>query len=1407
MNCQNKKTNQGEQNKAVGNSHPEINYYVYYTSNSSIKKISRTTFININGKTIVQGNSKIRVVGAWNKQFKRALSTFRGESMFDTLFGAVDGMRLVIDILNKLSTVKHLCKTSVFLSVSNILLSFKSLSDAPSVVGFLKLVVELYTLKEVSFEGQSSDGILLAGISMFLPSALTELLRRASLFTNVKVVDDLGLYHSMVTWFSDILKYLLSFLEKILPSNFYNYFQKFLNLVNITKHHSLLEGGKKLLLEYTKNPRVISNEIFRKKVIEFNKSLQEDLDFFSWARRNAGVSHVIEALVRLGKVAQSYGEMGRQEPVCFIFEGPPGTLKSYTMLPLIESMNKSAYVHIVKSVEDGKDFYDSYNNEEIFYMDDVGQQGISQWRMIINMVSPVKLPLDCADAKLKDTKNFSSDIIFLTTNCFSNIQGLTKQDCISDIKALWRRGYVFDFAQAKNVNGRLAGSVAFKYFDIHRNTFVENFPPDLNSLFVKKNIILPPKFVINEDTTRVDLLKWMKTIVDGFCFLRKSFRERIPLSQSEKEFLSENLFEGETGSSSDESGSISEDEFFDSETIVTRKNFCRLQDIISTRDDSLDENAPILDIAYKNQLSYVLGFIGIDNFNFSPVGFFNVCKEFFLSKLKSFWDGFVAVFRSILDNPILTHLSILALSYSLVMGCFYLFTYYFLGNVEFKGETHVAFQEVHTGVSFVQKNVKYCEIYPSDDKNERIVSRCLVSGRKIILPSHAVGSPTVYIKVFNDDSLKNILIDLEKCTVVLRSEQEDTCVLSLPNSYPSPFKSVASHCDFNTEPIKYWLGDTKILDYGKIKVPYTGSVTYTVPGSGLLKNRVIKNTLLEENRALYTERGSGVCGSVIVDERGNLKGMHVAGSEVISAGCAVLWSSNFLRLLKETLKETYNVLDFSQSEKPVTGSYVKLDANLGASVPTKTNFGPSPLYGVYPISRSPANLQHSGKCTVKDVCKKSLQPCEFVAEEELKYAMDVCKLMLVPFGKMTEKEIVKGNENLAGLNKDSSNGFGCLKEKSAYVDFEKGELTPFCRQLILEFEENIKNGKIDWEKLVWVETLKDELRSDEKQGEPRSFRVGTIINQILTKKYFGKFVEHIVTHRDENEIMIGCNPFRDWDGMYQRLVKSKGVFAGDVKKWDGKMSPQVQRSVLDLIVSFMSAEDREIGSILIESIFRSIVSIQDDVILTTHSMSSGSFLTAILNSFVHRFYTAMWFYREWKNKFCKKPTPGQFSENIIDYLYGDDSVNAIKNSNLLSSHNALTMRDFYQSLGMDLTTSSKDIICKPFDDIEEITFLKRKFVYHNKIGRVMCPLDLVVLQSGLSWVDYSKDIWQVMYDKMHNYQREIYLHPDRKALCADFLHRVSELNVVPPVLTENYLYNLYTTEVESLKEHYSFSYF
>ena len=39
-----------------------------------------------------------------------------------------------------------------------------------------------------------------------------------------------------------------------------------------------------------------------------------------------------------------------------------------------EALNEPCYSHLVKATTDGKDWYDCYNNETIFFMDDVGQQ-------------------------------------------------------------------------------------------------------------------------------------------------------------------------------------------------------------------------------------------------------------------------------------------------------------------------------------------------------------------------------------------------------------------------------------------------------------------------------------------------------------------------------------------------------------------------------------------------------------------------------------------------------------------------------------------------------------------------------------------------------------------------------------------------------------------------------------------------------------------------------------------------------------------------------------------------------------------------------------------------------------------------------------------------------------------------
>lgn len=1423
MNSLNNEINQGKSSKTQ--------YFFLYSSSMVRKEVSRNVFIKVDGKIISLNNVKYKIIGGCTKGVSKAVRRFKAESVFDTLFGAVDGLKILLNALNKISELKNAgdkyLNKQTLLTLANILLSVKSLSDHPSVTSFIKIVIELFTLRELTFEKESLDGLLMAGLSMFLPGKINELIKRASTFTNVKFLDDIGLYHSLVVWLSDLFSCVYDFVKDKLPAQVVSVFDSFTNKINVTKHHLVLDKGKKLVEQYRQNPKIMSDVLFRHSVSEFLTTAESDPDFFSWARRHAGVGHIFEAVLRMGKVVKAYGEMSRVEPTCFVFEGPPGTLKSYTMLPLIKSLKMPAYSHVVKSVDDGKDFYDTYNNEPIFYMDDVGQQGISQWRTIINMVSPVKLPLDCADAKLKDTKFFNSELLFLTTNAFSNLHGLTKSDCISDIKALWRRGNVFDFSQAKAKDGSLTGVIAFKHFDLSTSSFHNCFPTDVYSFFKQRNIDVSPTFVIKPDTTRVDLLVWMKKIVQAYIFLKKQFHQSTELTEAEEQLLDFDLTaEMQTNDDEEEyhealvTFPYPQQESNERSTpppplhvincrpdrTVLISGITRQTEMWAVRQPHTDSY--LLEIHAEEQARFVFSDIRAPFLDMSLRSIWMLIKEYTLYIRDSFWTSFQKIVAWFLDPQGGLRLTIYISIYVLILAYLYIFSIFYPTTLESESDViSFADKEIHSGVLYVQKNIKHCEIYLDSKDKEVVTTKAIVSGRKIILPSHAVAAETVYIKLFAKGDKRNVQVDLEKVNVVYRNNEEDVCIVSLPDSFPAPFKSLKSHIKSDKTAVKYWVGDDKILDYGKICVPYKGSVTYYTSVKGLSRKTQIPITIPEDSRILYTERGNGLCGSAVVDEFGFLQGMHVAGQEKISTGCARLWSAEIKSVIEFHLNENLNLLPYEVSTKEVEGSFVKLESTLNSSVPSKTNFGASPLYGIFPVTRSPANLQHSGKCTVKDVAKKSFIECNPVSIEEMAYARKVCASILVPFDSLDEFSIVKGTQLLAGLNKDSSNGYGCSKEKSDYIDFVNGKFTDSFMIDLSNFEQSANAGDVDWQKLVWVETLKDELRGLEKCGEPRSFRVGTIFNQVLTKKYFGRMVEHIVKNRDENQIMIGCNPFKDWDKMYSALISSHGVFAGDVKKWDGKMSPQVQREVQELLISLMPPESRRIGNLLIESTFRSIVNIQDDLILTTHSMASGSFLTAILNSFVHRFYTAMWFYRNWVINFKKPPTIYDFSNSVIDFLYGDDSVNAIKNKDILHTHNAISMRNFYQSLGMDLTTSHKGEITEPFDRIEDITFLKRRFVYHNTIGRVMCPLELNVLQSGLSWVDYSKDINQVMYDKVHNYQREIYLHSDWVHLLSDFEHRLSSFGIPFTKLSEQYLLQLYTDHVDSLKTFYQFSYF
>lgn len=231
---------------------------------------------------------------------------------------------------------------------------------------------------------------------------------------------------------------------------------------------------------------------------------------------------------------------------------------------------------------------------------------------------------------------------------------------------------------------------------------------------------------------------------------------------------------------------------------------------------------------------------------------------------------------------------------------------------------------------------------------------------------------------------------------------------------------------------------------------------------------------------------------------------------------------------------------------------------------------------------------------------------------------------------------------------------------------------------------------------------------------------------------------------------------------------------------------QVQNAVSEVLVKKFKGNKKLMNYVLGNHTY-SIVAVNDDTFINTHSMPSGSYLTAVLNSLVNRFYKAMWYYRNVPNA-----KPFNFPLDVIDMVYGDDTVNAVKNPALKDKLNAVTMKDFFISLGMDFTTSTKGVVDKPFEDLSDITFLKRSFRFHPILSKISCPLDLKTIFSGLSWFDKGKELDVVLYDKINAFQREIFLHYDIYEKCLLALStRCSEVGLTFVRLPEQYLVNLY----------------
>jgi len=1267
-------------------------YFLVNVNTKTISQVSLSLFCLKDLPTILVKGNVCKFVGERRKATKlcqQAFATghFKSQGIFSNLrqFGNVDptSVESITTVINNigvaLQRMKKIDSVKVALIMGKISLLLLELnSDTRSEFNKLDclrflydVVVVCYDIKQeaAKYNAQGIESLMFTAIMHLVPAKIGKLLKAVSDYSSVKVCDDLNVMNKFVG-------VVLNAIEQICVDVFP---EKLVSVISpvfkFCEHYKLVVKAEDVIKLASDSKFFLKPENVEK-VDDLWADIESNGVIQDWMRTSGSLKVLVTKIERIRKIIEQYKHASRQEPFCFAFEGEPGVRKSVLMTQLVATMKKTTYTHIIKAAMDGKDFYDSYNNEEIFVMDDVGQSGPSQFRPFFNLIAPVKMPLDCAAANLKDTKFFTSESILFTTNRFMALENICRSDMIDNVKALWRRVTVF------KVYDNL---VQAHYFNTTSDRWESGFAKDVH-LYMERNNISIPTSMARDDEARV--LGWLYAIYEVF-------------RSTKSEHFNSNI------------------------------NRISTQLVEDYRDTFLQPS--FIDAVEQSNSSYVAALAeyylcGVSEMLGKTLGLVtSLCSEFMESNyiyvvgaILAFLTGTVVVknYSRFVTNR--------------VMSC--------NGSLLIRQN---AVSNASSSALSVQRAMKYIKVIT---ERGEVTMVALISGHVILTASHIMrgckyGHMTVYKTTPQDDfrMLDNIPI-----RVLWQDDMYDVCLLAYDSHFITPFKNISHLLDLKSKSKGTFLIHPEgivALD-GRIRKPGLFETwSYDVIG----REHPYKHDRTDS--IWYSGlQEAGMCGSIVYSEECGFMGIHVAGGEIENEGAAIIMSGKRKELIVSLLNDMLNVSKYDVGDKLVK-SGIKLEANFHCSNPKKNTIVKSELYGLLPNMKEPVDPIINGPHTVKDSFKEALDHVEYVPD---KLAREAVSWVYFDFQKfdgqpLSDKEVIKGTNVLAGMTNDTATGVFLENDRNLYIDFERGELTPLGHEELSKLRKKILSHTLDYEDIVAKEAIKIETRAFSKNKFPRTFRVLNMFVNYELKRLLGGFISKNINNKWQHGIMLSFNPYYEFHKIALGC-QGRNLIASDVKFWDKKMVAQIQILIADFLMDMSGLDEKSDDYLILHTLLASLcntpVAVNDDVYVTTHSLPSGCYITTLFNSLVQKAYLAIWY---------KQQRPDDqfydYKNNVNTYIMGDDILLAVHDK-VKQQCNALTLKESYTKLGLDLTDSMKKDVTEPFDHLDTLTFLKRRIVFNYRLGRYVGVLDESSLYSSLSWVDSTKDIEQVMRDKI-----------------------------------------------------------
>jgi len=505
--------------------------------------------------------------------------------------------------------------------------------------------------------------------------------------------------------------------------------------------------------------------------------------------------------------------------------------------------------------------------------------------------------------------------------------------------------------------------------------------------------------------------------------------------------------------------------------------------------------------------------------------------------------------------------------------------------------------------------------------------------------------------------------------------------------------------------------------------------------------------------------------------RGRIVGIHVSGT-VSGWNYAQVVSWETIQTALEHMPKLAQVglaLDsvMEGEGEPIDAGFIHLGTiKVPVTQSTKTVIGPSKLYGkISPATTKPAMLRPTmidGKMhdPLIEGAKKAGIPCGLVPEDVLDQATRDVYLNVSQKqpGHVANRVLhyeeaimgVPGDEYFQPINRTTSPGYPYMTETHKHghrgktkwmgrddYDFESDEAKAL-RLDTMELIEKCRNNEPF--EVIWVDTLKDERRSEEKvkAGKTRVISNGPMHFNIAFRMYFMTALINLRIGRLFNGIAVGMNVWsREWDFLAQYLLSNSPlVLDGDFRLFDGSLIDKIMWKIFDILDAQYNDGNTTIRRNLWYHVVYAVRLCRNRVYQCTHSLPSGFVATAEVNSlYVNIIFRCAYLVLARLYGYAGD-SMAEFNKKVRLVAYGDDNVYSVCPS-IIDWFNMNTITEVMKQFGMDYTPADKSDDDRPYKRITEVSFLKRFFrrvdTVDGKSPVYMCPADLESRLEMLNW--------------------------------------------------------------------------